>query len=141
MKKIRVVVNRARTSQEALDATGCKQYINRKVLDSMPKGEGDEVEVVFFKPDLSKNNGYISDDDLQTEFELRGLKPSDPISLAKVNEDYTFAYQNPNGTHWKNVENKWCFIAFHCWGHGRDVVVNQSIDAWAGNWLFAGFPK
>jgi hypothetical protein len=41
-------INRARTPQEVLDATGRKQYTDRKVVDSMPHGEGDEGEVVFF---------------------------------------------------------------------------------------------
>src|SRR3989344_6231301 len=58
----RVKVNRLLTPQQALDATGRKQYTNRKVVDNMPKGEGEEVELVLFKPDLSERGGCISDD-------------------------------------------------------------------------------
>ena len=61
----KVKVNRNRTPQESLDATGRAQYTDRKVVNAMPKGEGEEVEVVFFKPDLSRHNGFISDDDLE----------------------------------------------------------------------------
>ena len=60
----RVTVNRNRSQQETIEATGRAQYTDRKVVDAMPKGEGDEVEVVFFKPDLSERNGFNSDDDL-----------------------------------------------------------------------------
>src|SRR3989338_5130215 len=68
-------VNRSRSQQEAIEATVRAQHTDCKVVDAMPKGEGDEVEVVFLKPDLTKRNGVISDDDLEKEFELRGLKP------------------------------------------------------------------
>ena len=109
-------VNRSRSSQEALDATGRMQYTDRKVVDSMPKGEGDEVEVIFFKLDLSNRNGFISDDDLEKEFKLRGLKPADPVSVAAVNEaDPTFADEKPHATHWKNAKGYWCYATFHRW--------------------------
>ncbi|MFA6349282.1 MAG: hypothetical protein WCX06_03835, partial [Candidatus Paceibacterota bacterium] len=45
----RVLVNRTRTPQEALDATGRKQYTDADVVAEMPKGEGAEANVVFFK--------------------------------------------------------------------------------------------
>ncbi len=67
----KATVNRSRFPQEALEATGRAQYTDRKVVDAMPKGEGNEAEVVFFKPDLSKRNGFISDNDLEKEFDLR----------------------------------------------------------------------
>jgi hypothetical protein len=110
----KVPVNRNRSQQEALDATNRAQYTDCKVVDSMPKGEGDEVEVVLFKPDLSKRDGYISDDDLEKEFDLRGLKPADPISVAAVNEaDPAFADEKPHGTHWKDAKGNWCYAAFY----------------------------
>src|SRR3989344_5628783 len=63
----KVKVNRLLTPQQALDATGRKQYTNRKVVDAMPRGEGDETEVVFFKPepweytrpDLMSDDDYV----------------------------------------------------------------------------------
>lgn len=138
----KVTVNRARTPQEALDATGRKQYTDRKVVDSMPKGDGVEVEVVFFKPDLSERNGYISDDDLEKEFELRGLKPADPISVAAVNEaDPAFADGKPHGSHWKNSDGKWCFVAFDLWGVERNVRVLRGDGDWDDLWWFAGLRK
>ncbi len=138
----RATVNRNRTQQESLDATGRKQYTDREVVDSMPKGEGEEVEVVFFKPDLSERNGYISDDDLEKAFELRGLKPADPISIAAVNEaDPAFADENPHGTHWKNADGKRCFATFICWRGERRVGVSRHGRGWDARWWFAGLRK
>lgn len=138
----RVKVNRNLSSQEVLDATGRVQYTDRKVVDAMPKATADEVEVVFFKPNLSNRNGFISDDDLEKEFELRGLKPADPISVASVNEaDPAFADKNPHGTHWKDAKGNWCYAVFGRWSDERGVSVNRDDDGWNDRWLFAGVRK
>jgi len=135
-------VNRSRSQQEAIEATGRVQYTDREVVDSMPKGEGDEVEVVFFKLDLSNRRGFISDDNLEKEFELRGLKPADPISVAAVNEaDPAFADQRPHSTHWKNADGKWCCAAFNRWGVGRRVLVGRGGGGWGDGWWSAGVRK
>lgn len=139
-----VSVNRTRTPKEALDATGRRQVFNCTVVDAivdtMPRGQGDEVEVVFFKPDLSKHDGYISDDELEKEYELRGLKPADPISVAAVNEeDSTFADKIPNGTHWKGGNGNWSFIVFQ--SGGLRVQVDQRDVDWNDAWWFAGLRK
>ncbi len=135
-------VNRGRSQQEAIEATGRAQYTDRKVVDAMPKGEGDEVEVVFFKPDLSERNGFISDDDLEKEFELRGLKPADPISVAAVNEaDPAFADEKPHGTHWKDAKGNWCYATFYRWDDEREVSVRRSDNDWHDGWWFAGVRK
>ncbi len=138
----KVPVNRNRSQQEALDATNRVQYTDGKVVDAMPKGEGDEAEVVFFKPDLSQRNDFISDDDLEKEFELHGLKPADPISVAAVNEaDPAFADEKPHGTHWKDAEGNWCFATFDRWRDGREVRVDRDGSGWMDRWWFAGVRK
>jgi len=108
----------------------------------MPKDNGEEAKVVFFKPDKSSYNanGWISDDNLEKEFALRCLKPSDPYSLAAVNEaDPTFADEHPNATHWKDADGKWCYALFRHWSDGeRDVDVHRDGNDWDGNWWFAG---
>jgi hypothetical protein len=135
-------VNRSRSQQEAIEATGRVQYTDREVVDAMPKGEGDEVEVVFFKPDLSERNGFISDDDLKKEFELRGLKPADPISVAAVNEaDPAFADEKPHGTHWKDAKGNWCYATFRRWRGKRGVNVDRGGNGWVDDWWFAGVRK
>ena len=143
----KVPVNRGRSPQEAIEATGRAQYTDRKIVDSMPKGRGDEIEVVFFELDLSQRNGFISDDDLEKEFELRGLKPADPISVAAVNEaDPAFADEKPHGTHWKNAKGNWCYATFSCWNDWRRVGwrrvdIDRSNRGWNGDWWFAGVRK
>ena len=131
-------VNRTRTQQEAITATGRNKYVNDDVVASMPKGEGNEVDVIFFK--LGHN---ISDADLDKEYELRGLKPADPYSLAAVNEaDPAFADEHPNGTHWKDVADKWCYAAFSQWlVDDRHVSVNRFGFGWVVDWWFAGVRK
>lgn len=134
----RVKVNRNLSPQEVLNATGHRQYTDQKVVDGMPRGNGEETEVVFFN--LGR---YVNDDDLEKEYEIRGLKPADPYSLAAVNEaDPTFTDQNHNSTHWKDANGKWCYAAFFRWrGIERYVRVFRFDCAWSGCWWFAGLRK
>ena len=133
----RVPVNILRTAQQALDATGRKQYTDSDVVAAMPKGAGGEAEVHFFKLDR-----YISDNDLEDEYASRGLKPADPCSLAAVNEaDPAFADEHPNGTHWKDAKGKWCFAAFDRWDDGRELSVDRYDNDWLDYWWFAGVRK
>jgi len=135
---VRVVqVVRSRTPQEALDATGRAQYTDKPVVAAMPKGEGEQAEVVFFN--LGR---YVSDDDLEKEYEARGLKPADPYSLAAVNEaDPAFADEKPNSTHWKDSEGKWCYAAFYRGVGERGLSVRRGDRGWVDSWWFAGVRK
>lgn len=137
---VRIVkVLRNRTPEQVLDATGRKQYTDKSVVAHMPKGNGEEVEVVFF------NLGHsINDTDLDAEYENRGLKPADAYSLSAVNEeDPAFADTKPNCTHWKDADGNWCYMAFGQWHDGvRNVHVGRSYyDDWGDGWWFAGLRK
>lgn len=134
----RVSVNRNLTPQQVLDATKRKQYVNSDVVASMSKGEGDEVDVYFFKL-----NRFVSDDDLEKEYALRGLKPADLYSQSAVNEaDPVFADKHPNGTHWKDAKGKWCFAAFSRRSGGeRYVDVYRGGRGWGDDCWFAGLRK
>jgi hypothetical protein len=133
----RVKVDRNRTPQQVIDATVRKQYTEKKVVAAMPKGEGDEIEVIFFKLDR-----YVSDADLDKEYESRGLKPADPYSQAAVNEaDPAFADDHPNGTHWKDEAGKYCYATFRRWHDERYVDVYRYDDDWSDSWFFAGVRK
>lgn len=132
-----VTVNRNRTPKQALGATNRNQYVTDSVVTEMPRGEGDGADVYFFKLDR-----YISDSDLDKEYELRGLKPADPYSQAAVNEaDPAFADNHPNGTHWKDDKGNWCYSAFHRWHGARRVDVLRFGHDWHGHWWFAGLRK
>lgn len=136
----RIAVNRKREPKTAIAATGRAFYGNQDVVKAMPRGTGTEADVVFFKLDLG--GGYISDADLDKEYELRGLVPADPFSLATVNEaDPAFADDHPNGTHWKDSSDKWCFAAFGRWRDERVVGVSRRDRGWLGSWWFAGLRK
>ncbi|OHA80880.1 MAG: hypothetical protein A2675_02195 [Candidatus Yonathbacteria bacterium RIFCSPHIGHO2_01_FULL_51_10] len=129
----RVRVNRIRSPQEVLDATGRKQYTDRKVVDSMPRGEGEEVDVYLFKESCT-----ISNDDLAKKYESLGLKP-DLYAEAAINEaDPAFADDHPNGSQWKDGDGKWCFAAFRRWDGERLVYVDRSGHVWRDDWWFAG---
>lgn len=133
----RVKVDRSRTPQAMLDATHRAQYTEKSVVKTIPKGERDEVEVFFFK--LGR---YVSDDELEKEYALRGLEPADPYSLAAVNEaDPAFADESPNGTHWKDKDDRWCFATFSRWYGKRSVGVSRNDHDWSGRWWFAGVRK
>ena len=140
---IRVVCpNRNLAPRDALEATGRVLYVDNEVVNNMPRGEGDRSEVVFFKLDLSERGGYISDDDLGQEYELRGLKPADPYSLARANQDDpSFGDSYPNATHWKNKAGKWCFATFGGWRYGRFILVDRRGHRWLDDWWFAGLRK
>jgi hypothetical protein len=137
-------VNRTRTPMEAIDATGRIKYCNDNVVVTMPQGEGNKKKVFFFKPDASAydKNGNISDDEVAKQFELRGLKPADPYTLAAANEDDpAFADDHPNGTHWKDAAGKWCYAAFLRWNDKRYVDVGRLDRDWNDYWWFAGLRK
>ncbi|RNJ51370.1 hypothetical protein [Methylocystis hirsuta] len=133
-----VRVNRARTPQEALAATERRQDVNDAAVAEMPRGDSDEAEVIFFKV-----GRWISDDDLEKEYELRGLVPADPYALAAVNEqDPVFSVDYPNGTHWKNANDRWCYAAFDRWlNDDCGVHVHGSRNEWSTGWWFAGLRK
>jgi len=132
-----VTVNRSRNPQEMLDATGRRQYTNIEVVNNVPRGKGEETDVFFFKI-----GRWISDDDLEKEYERRGLKP-DPYAQGAVNEtDPSFADTKPNGTHWKGSDGKWYYAAFGQWvGDERYVRVDRFDYGWNDRWWFGGVRK
>ena len=133
----RVTVDLSLTAKQALDATGRVQYVNDSVVAEMPRGTSTQVEVHFFK--LGR---HVSCADLVKEYELRGLEPVDPFTLAAINqEDQAFADTHPNGTQWTDAKGKVCCGAFDAWGDERDVLVRQNDDAWGALWWFGGVRK
>ncbi len=93
------------------------------MTQSMPKATSDEVEVHFFNLGCPQDGEYlisvgsnsqVEGIDIDKEYEVRGLKPVDPYTLAALNEaDPAFARKYPNGTHW-DVSNHGgaCHMAF-----------------------------
>jgi len=163
-----VTVNRQRTAQEMLDATamstGRRLVVARPAgaVETMPRGEGEKVRVYFFLLEHSErfSQGYqngaansISDKNLEIEYELHGLKPADPYSLAAVNEaDPAFADKYHCATHWHVEPQNLCGLGPFCeWDaltfgasctgeRGRAVNVMHS-HSWFNGWWLAGVEK
>lgn len=138
-------VDRTRTPQQVLDATGRKQhdkYTDPDVIRTMPLGKGEKGETIFFRLDMSECGGWISDDSLEKEFASRDLSPEYPDNLAAVNEaDPAFADDHPNCTHWRGADGKWCCATFAAWSDVRSVGVHRSEGTWGDFWWFAGRRK
>ena len=129
----RVKVDRNRTPQEVVDATGRTRYLNlnEDVLATMPLGEGDEVDV-YFVP----TNRFVSVQEVPAFLARYGLVP-DPRAQAAVNEaDPACADERPNGSQW----GKNCYLAFYRWDGGRDVRCDRGDDDWGGSWFLSGVP-
>lgn len=134
-------VDRTRTPQEVLKATGCKQDVYDGVVKSMPSGVGDgPEEVFFFKPDFSAKGMNVFDRDLDEAYSLRGLVPADPYSLAEINRaDPTLVSTHPNITFWRDAEGHLCYCRFAVRNDGaRGVRSYRYDDDLADGWWLAG---
>ncbi len=139
----RVKVDRTRTPQEMIDATGRRQYTDRKIVDSMPRGEGEEVDLHVFRPEAWEydRDGYMSIAGLEAALKRRGLK-ADPYAQIVLNTvDPAFADEHPNGCQWDVEGNTSSFVTFDRWDDGRSVHVDRCGDDWDGRWGFAGSRK
>lgn len=134
----RVRVRRDLGPRTALEIRSFKQYTEDDAVRSMSYGELDEVEIVFFKLDLSRQCNCISDEDLERQYISLGLVPVDPYSLCAVNRaDPTLAETRMNCTHWKRGD-LWSFILFRFWQGRHELAVCDSQADWGGSWWFAG---
>lgn len=118
-------VNRTRSFEELIKAFNFKAFVNYTICE-MPNGDdnGEEVDVHYFigKKFPAGSKGY------HRQFEIRGLKPVDPYSLASViEEDPDFASSHSNMTHWNDGKH-WGFIAFGRFGQKRlDIFPGSEI--------------
>jgi hypothetical protein len=120
--------------QELIKSKGFTPYINEDVLKTAPKQIKGKIE--FFKLDR-----YISNEDLEKEYESRGLVPADPYSMLSI--DLSILDEKRYvATHWKDKDGKWCFASFRRWSDdGRYVNVDQYAYDWLDYWWFGGVRK
>lgn len=128
-------INLKQTAQQALDATKRNQYVDKDVVKDAPLHMFKEVDIEFFN--VGK---YISCDDLEQEYEKRGLVPADIREVASVGGSI-LDEKKYVGTQWKDSSGKWCFATFDLWGGGRGVDVDRDDDGWNDCWWFAGVRK
>lgn len=132
----KVKVNRSRTLQEAIAATECVGYLDDKVIETIPRGITEEVEVCFVP--LAK---HTSAKDVQKILDDRGLK-SDPYALLAVNQlDSDFAKKHPNGTQWLDGSGKYCYMVFCQWHSKRYVFCGRDRYLWDDYWWIGGVRK
>src|SRR3990167_1577234 len=118
-----------KTFKQQCEEKGYKVYCDDDEIANLPKKKEGKIEVFTLKK-------YVTDDELQKEYESRGLTPADPYSLLDFwdGEEYI-------ATHWKDADGKWCYSAFNRWYDGRGVRVSRRGSDWHGNWFFAGVKK
>lgn len=118
------------TAQALLDSDTWSQYVTKEVVKNIPVTP--KVEIEFFN--VGK---YVTEQELETQYFIRGLKPVDPYNLILFNkENPDFCKDKPNGIHWQ--DNGWCYAAFRRWNDGRGVDVHRGGSDWSGHWWFGG---
>lgn len=115
-----------------LQDAGWNTYVDEDVLKTGPDQTGTIETFTVGK--------YLSDADLEKEYESRGLVPASPEQLVEyVHPDFKEKYL---GTHWKDEDGNWCFAAFSRWGGDeRGVSVHRGGSDWSDRWWFAGVRK
>lgn len=138
----RVKVDRSLDPQEMLDdLDGYQSTTDKCAVATIPQGRGEEVDIVFFKPEPCEYTrpGCMSDDDLEKALERRGLTPDPRAQIVANKADPSLADECPNGTNWKDTKGKWYFLMFSRRAT-RAVIVSCSDNSsdWGGGWWFAG---
>lgn len=124
-----------KTAQELLDSLDLIQYLDKDLVASIPFSN---LEITLFKV-----GRYITENELETEYENRNLIAAPPYSLFlfyKENESI-WIDKKYIGTHWKDADGKWCCATFLHWYGGRRVDVDRNDHDWNDHWWFAGVRK
>lgn len=132
-----VKVDRTKTPQEVINATGrTKWYIDEEVLAEMPREGFKEGEVVIFELDYDPTV-----DELDREYEIRGLQP-DPYAVAQVAiNDPAFADERLLSVQWRDKCGRACCAIFRRFGAGREVDVRWRGLWWSRDCRFGGVRK
>ncbi len=138
-----VTVNRARTPQQALDVSGRKQYVTRKVADAMPRCVGGKAKLVYFKPGPEcYKDGLMSCATLAAEYKKHGLGPDPQAQIDDNTANPEFADTTPNACQWIDKDGNYCFATFDRSNVERSVYVGRYGDrGWHDFWSFAGVPQ
>lgn len=128
-----VAVNRTRTNEEAMAATGRKQFLIADVISTMPRCE-DDFSATFVSLNRKVHVAKLDNELAKLGWEL----VVDPVGLAAINEaDPAFADTYPNGTQWKDAEGNYCYVVFNGRGDERAVGVNRARGYWSCRKWFA----
>ena len=130
-------IRRNRTPEQAINDTGRNKYVTDSVVATMPVGQGpEEVELVYFR--LGR---FVYADELEREYETRGLTPDPQAQTADNEADPAFADEHPNTCLWNRDGKVSSYLTFYRWDDERRVYCRRSGDFWHGFWWFAGVRK
>lgn len=137
----RVRVDRTRSKSASLLAIGGIQHIDRKVVDSAPTGDEEDVDVYIFKPGPECYiEGRITCEEVARQYERYHLKPDLQAVAALHEEDPSWSARNPHAMQWHDGEH-YCFASFGEACGRRRVNVNRYVHVWDDHWSFAGVRK
>lgn len=143
----RVKVNRMGTPEASISATRRIQgfnkmtFVEKDVLATMPVGKGPgEVEIVYFCL-----GHYATAEEVEREYELRGLLPDPQAQAADNGADPDFADQYPNCAQWNLAATdtlpSYASVAFGRWFGERHVEVFRRWVGYNGGMWFGGVRK
>lgn len=142
---VHVFINRTRTKQRALDATGYQQHVYcGRDVDNAPVSGSEKEDIVLFLPlPCEYPSGVLGDKEAEGAYKRRGLQPADLVAVAAMNEKKpTLVDKMPHVTIWKDDEGKWCYAVFYLKDGKRRVCIDRDVHAvdHSGNYL-AGVKK
>ncbi|HEY0908374.1 MAG TPA: hypothetical protein VGE35_03440 [Candidatus Paceibacterota bacterium] len=105
----RLYVDRSRDTLSMLTISGREvRIVDDSILDDAPHGEGETVEVLAFEVG---GHSQLTHERISREYDIRGLYPADPHSLAAATESSSANGPRPRSvaTHWIDPKSgQWC---------------------------------
>ena len=133
-----VGVDPNKSPEEMLNALGRGVFFTPSVMETMPRGEGPEKDVHFFKFEPPTN-----EDEIVTELALHGFVLAQPYYVIEVNKaDPAFAEGHFNGSFWKDSQGRWCYLTCNDMTNGeKDVYIHPSRGNFRDTVWVAAVPK
>lgn len=132
-----VRVDRTLTPEQMISLTGrVKWYIDPEVLAEMPREGSPECTVEIFELDYGP-----SVDELDREYEARGLRPDPYAVVQAVTDDPALADGRPIAIQWRDKRDRACYAIFLRHDGERRVSVYRRGSRWNRRCRFAGSRK
>ena len=121
-----------RTSQQMLDALGCRQYVTDDAAARIPQRRKGKQKVVF---EFFKLGYPITDEEVEHERVMRNITIDVYAQCAVIENDKPFADAHTNSVSWKNAEGGWHYLIYLRDKFGHCVIVDRGLNqcyGWAG---------
>lgn len=118
-----------------IKSIGRRFYGSEEITNEAPQNKG---SLEFFKLDK-----YVSIDELEKEYQNRGLIPASILSICEYDKTHNDEMDKMSyvATQWKDKNGEWCFASFNRWHGERGVYVDRNGSGWSDSWWFAGLRK